>query len=71
MKLIQDLSFSGLIHENPFDHVRSYECSVETQGKTGVSSDARKRDFFSCYPSLGKQGIGIVVLVETTSCGRV
>jgi hypothetical protein len=46
MKLIQDLSFSGLSHENPFDHVRDYEHLIETRGKTGESPDARKREFF-------------------------
>ena len=46
MKLIQDLSFLGLSHENPFDHVRDYERLIETQGKTGESPDARKREFF-------------------------
>ena len=46
MKLIQDLSFSGLSHENPFDHVRDYERLIETQGKTRESPDARKREFF-------------------------
>ena len=30
MKLIQDLSFSGLSHESPFDHVRDYERLIET-----------------------------------------
>ena len=47
MKLIQDLSFSGLSHENPFDHVRDYERLIETQSKTGESPDVRKRE---CFP---------------------
>ena len=47
MKLIQDLSFSGLTHENPVDHVRDYERLIETRGKTGESPDARKRE---CFP---------------------
>jgi hypothetical protein len=46
MKLIQDLSFSGSIHESPLDHVRDYECLIETPSEIEESLDARKRESF-------------------------
>jgi hypothetical protein len=46
MKLIQDLSFSRSIHEDPFDHARDYECLIETPSEIEESSDARKMESF-------------------------
>jgi hypothetical protein len=46
MKLIQDLSSSGSIHENPLDHVRDYKCLIETPSELEESLDAQKRESF-------------------------
>jgi hypothetical protein len=70
MKLIQDHSFSGSIHENPFDHVRNYESLVETWVKPECRRMLGRGNFFH-YPSLGNQGTGTVLLVETISHRRV
>jgi hypothetical protein len=34
MKLVQENSFSGMSHENSYDHVRDFEQLCSTQGRT-------------------------------------
>jgi hypothetical protein len=56
MKLIQDLSFSGSIHENPLDHVRDYDCMIETPSEIEESLDAQKKGIFPAILLLGSTG---------------
>jgi hypothetical protein len=46
MKLVENDSFSGKSHENPYFHVKDFEQLCSTQGKTGEIHDVLRRNLF-------------------------
>ena len=46
MKLVEEKPFSGMSHENPYDHARDFEQLCSTQGKIGATQDVLKRNLF-------------------------
>jgi hypothetical protein len=45
-KLVENDSFSGKSHENPYFHVRYFEQLCSTQGKTRATQDVLRRNLF-------------------------